>query len=52
MTVDKDLSIKVFGKGEVVVDAENVGKGPPTKLFGEGEVGEVTEDGGEACRQR
>ena len=58
MTVGEDPLTKVFGGGEVGVDAEGVGEGPPTKLFGEcpprkrcfggGDVGEVTEDGSEA----
>ena len=56
MTVGEDPLTKVFGGGEVGVDAEGVGEGPPAKLFGEGppakrcfggdNVDEVTEDGG------
>jgi hypothetical protein len=49
---------KLYGEGEVGVDAEGDGEGPLAKLFdegphenrcfGRGNVGEVTEDGGEA----
>ena len=59
MTICDDPPTRVFGGGEVGVDAKGDGKGPPTKLFGEGplekrcfgggDVGEVAEDGGEAC---
>jgi len=52
----------IVGEDEVGVDAEGVGEGPPAKLFGEGppgkrcfgggDVREVTEDGGDARRQR
>ena len=58
MTICEDPPAKVFGGGEVGVDAEGNGEGPPAKLFGEGppkkrcfgggDVGEVIEDGGEA----
>ena len=36
MTVCEDPPAKVFGRGEVGVDAEGDGEGPPAKLFGEG----------------
>ena len=36
MTICEDPPAKVFGRGEVGVDAEGDGEGPPTKLFGEG----------------
>ena len=36
MTVCEDPPTKVFGGGEIGVDAKGDGKGPPTKLFGEG----------------
>ena len=36
MTICEDPPAKVFGAGEVGVDAEGDGEGPPIKLFGEG----------------
>ena len=49
MTICEDPPAKVFGRGEVGVDAKGDGEGPPEKrCFGGGDVGEVTEDGGEA----
>jgi hypothetical protein len=36
MTICEETIAKVFGRGEVGVDAEGDGEGPPTKLFGEG----------------
>jgi hypothetical protein len=39
MTVCEDPSAKMFGRGEVGVDAEGDGEGPPTKLYGKCEVG-------------
>ena len=36
MIVCEDLPAKVFDGGEIGVDVEGDGEGPPAKLFGEG----------------
>ena len=36
MTICEDPPAKVFGRGEVGVDAKGDGNGPPAKFFGEG----------------
>ena len=36
MTICEDPPTKVFSGGEVGIDAECDGEGPPAKLFGEG----------------
>ena len=62
MTICDDPPTRVFGGGEVGVDAKGDGKGPPAKLFGEsphekscfggGDAGVDNEGVGEAPRAK